>query len=199
MTKRLFDIICSSLGLIILSPLFLVLAVLIKFDSKGPIFFKQERVGKNEKIFKIYKFRTMIDKAWVKGTSITISDKDSRITNLGKTLRKYKLDELPQLFNVFKGEMSLVGPRPEIPEYVNNYTQEQKKVLSVRPGITDIASLKYIDENKILSKTKNSQKAYANNIMPQKLDLNLKYVKNHSFFSDLTIILKTIKKCLLKK
>jgi lipopolysaccharide/colanic/teichoic acid biosynthesis glycosyltransferase len=195
MLKRLFDIIFSTLGLLILSSLFLLVAILIKLDSRGPVFFRQERVGKDEKIFKIYKFRTMIDKAWEKGTPITTQENDPRITHIGKFLRKYKLDELPQLFNVIKGEMSLVGPRPEIPQYVALYTPEQKKILSVKPGITDFASLEYINENEILSKAKNWEKTYINEIMPTKLALNLKYIKNHSVFLDFIIILKTLKIC----
>jgi len=199
MIKRIFDIIFSGLGLLILSPLFLVVAILIKIDSKGPIFFRQRRVGKNGKIFKIWKFRTMINKGWQKGPLITISDQDPRITHFGKFLRKYKLDELPQLINVLKGEMSLVGPRPEVPEYVALYTSEQKKVLSVKPGITDFASLKYINENEILSKTDNWEKSYINHIMPNKLNINLEYIKKKSLALDLIIILKTIQKIFFRK
>lgn len=194
MIKRIFDIIFSGLGLLILSPLFLVVAISIKIDSKGPVFFQQKRVGKNEKIFKIYKFRTMIDGAWKRGTLITISDQDPRITHFGKFLRKYKLDELPQLINVLRGEMSLVGPRPEIPKYVALYTPKQKKVLSVRPGMTDYASLKYINENEILSKTNNWEKTYINHIMRDKLAINLDYIQKQSFILDFIIILKTIRK-----
>lgn len=203
MIKRIFDITFSALGMLVLSPLFLVVAILIKMDFKGHVFFLQERAGKDGKIFKTYKYRTMIEGAWKKGTPITISEKDPRITRFGKFLRKYKIDELPQLINVFKGEMSLVGPRPEIPRYVDLYTPEQKRVLSNRPGITDIASLKYINEEDILSKiltqVGNWEKVYINQVMPAKLALNLKYIENQSFFLDISIILKTLKKCLLKK
>jgi len=192
MIKRIIDIIISVLGIITLSPLFILIAIIIKAESRGPVLFRQKRVGKNEKIFKIDKFRTMTDKAWQKGTHITISEKDPRITKIGKFLRKYKIDELPQLFNIIKGDMSLVGPRPEIPEYVDIYTPEQKKVLSVKPGITDLASIKYINENKILSKSKDWKNSYINKIMPDKLKINLEYIKKKSLFLDFYIIFKTI-------
>lgn len=202
MTKRIFDIIFSVMGLIILSPLFLVVAILIKLDSRGSVFFRQERAGKDGKIFKIYKFRTMIERAWEKGTPITVSAQDPRITRFGKFLRKYKLDEMPQLINVLKMEMSIVGPRPEILKYVALYTPEQKKVLSVKPGITDPTSLKYISEEDILSKillqADDWEKVYINQIIPAKLVLNLKYIENRSFFLDVVIILKTLKKVIFK-
>ena len=194
--KRLFDIVCASLGLIILAPLFIIIALLIKATSKGPVFFCQNRVGKNGVIFSIYKFRTMVDKA--RGLLITVGD-DSRITQFGRLLRKAKFDELPQLLNVLAGDMSLVGPRPEIPYYVNLYPREVRQiVLSVKPGITDWASIVNIDENKLLAKSANPEAAYIDEILPQKLDLAVKYVKTRTFFLDCVIIIKTVKKIFMR-
>ncbi|WP_064530710.1 sugar transferase, partial [Clostridium saccharobutylicum] len=170
--KRIFDIICSGLGLIVLSLVFLVIALRIKTGSDGPIFFKQIRVGEKGKEFEILKFRTMVVDAEKLGRQITVGN-DSRITKIGAFLRKYKLDELPQLINVFKGDMSLVGPRPEVPRYVKMYNEEQRKVLEVKPGITDLASIRYRDENELLGKAENPDEFYINTIMPDKLALNV--------------------------
>ncbi len=168
--KRLFDILASGIGIIILSPVLLIIALRIKTGSDGPVFFKQVRVGKDGKEFEILKFRTMVVDAEKMGRQITVGA-DNRITKVGGFLRKYKLDELPQLFNVFKGDMSLVGPRPEVPRYVKLYTEEQRKVLNVKPGITDLASIRYRDENELLGQAENPDEFYINTIMPDKLAL----------------------------
>ncbi|MBS4958429.1 MULTISPECIES: sugar transferase [Clostridium] len=193
--KRLFDIIASFIGIILISPFLLIIAICIKLGSNGPIFFKQERVGFKGKHFLILKFRTMIVDAEKYGKQITVG-KDDRITSVGKFLRKYKLDELPQLINVLKGDMSLVGPRPEVPRYVKLYSKEQRKVLEVRPGITDLASLRYSDENDLLGTVKNPEEYYINIIMKDKLNLNLEYIDKCNVFYDIVIILKTIAKCI---
>ena len=192
---RLFDILASGIGIIVLSPVLLIIALRIKTGSDGPVFFKQIRVGKNGKEFEILKFRTMVVNAEKLGRQITVGA-DNRITKVGGFLRKYKLDELPQLFNVFKGDMSLVGPRPEVPRYVKLYTEEQRKVLSVRPGITDLASIRYRDENELLGKAENPDEFYINTIMPDKLALNMEYIKKSNVFYDIYIIIETIIKCL---
>jgi lipopolysaccharide/colanic/teichoic acid biosynthesis glycosyltransferase len=191
--KRLFDITSSCTGLILLSPVFLFLAVWIKLDSKGPVFFRQVRVGKNGKDFKIYKFRSMRRGADKKGL-ITVGGRDPRITRSGYYIRKYKLDELPQLINVFVGDMSIVGPRPEVRKYVNLYTADQLKVLSVKPGITDMASIKYRNENELLEKSDDPDKMYIEVIMPDKLKHNLEYIKNKSFLYDIKLTFLTFKK-----
>ncbi len=193
--KRIFDLICSTLGLIILSPVLIIIAIRIKMGSDGPVFFKQIRVGENNKEFEILKFRTMIVNAEKLGRQITVGN-DNRITKIGAFLRKYKLDELPQLINVFKGEMSLVGPRPEVPRYVKLYNEEQRKVLAVKPGITDLASIRYRDENDLLGEVDNPDEFYINTIMPDKLALNLEYINKNNVFFDVYIIFKTIIKCL---
>lgn len=193
--KRLFDIVASGIGIIVLSPLLLIIALRIKTGSDGPVFFKQIRVGKDGKEFEILKFRTMVVNAEKLGRQITVGA-DNRITKVGGFLRKYKLDELPQLFNVFKGDMSLVGPRPEVPRYVAMYTEEQRKVLSVKPGITDLASIRYRDENELLGKAENPDEFYINTIMPDKLALNMEYIKKSNVFYDIYIIIETIIKCL---
>lgn len=193
--KRLFDVLASGIGIIILSPVLLIIALRIKTGSDGPVFFKQVRVGKDGKEFEILKFRTMVVNAEKLGRQITVGA-DSRITKVGGFLRKYKLDELPQLFNVFKGDMSLVGPRPEVPRYVKMYTEEQRKVLSVKPGITDLASIRYRDENELLGKAENPDEFYINTIMPDKLALNMEYIKKSNVFYDIYIIIETIIKCL---
>lgn len=193
--KRLFDILASGIGIIILSPVLLIIALRIKTGSDGPIFFKQVRVGKDGKEFEILKFRTMVVDAEKMGRQITVGA-DNRITKVGGFLRKYKLDELPQLFNVFKGDMSLVGPRPEVPRYVKLYTEEQRKVLNVKPGITDLASIRYRDENELLGKAENPDEFYINTIMPDKLALNLEYINKSNVFYDIYIIIETIIKCL---
>ncbi|MGN0144108.1 MAG: sugar transferase [Clostridium sp.] len=192
--KRIFDIICSGLGLIVLSPFLIFIAIRIKMESDGPVLFKQIRVGEKGREFKILKFRTMVVDAEKLGRQITVGN-DSRITKVGGFLRKYKIDELPQLINVFKGDMSLVGPRPEVPRYVNMYTQEQRKVLNVKPGITDLASIRYRDENELLGKAENPDEFYINTIMPDKLALNMEYINKSNIFLDVYIILKTILKC----
>ena len=193
--KRIFDIICSGLGLIVLSPFLLFVAIKIKNESDGPIFFKQIRVGENGKEFQILKFRTMIVDAEKLGRQITVGN-DSRITKIGAFLRKYKIDELPQLINVLKGDMSLVGPRPEVPRYVNMYNEEQRKVLEVKPGITDLASIRYRDENELLGQAENPDEFYIKTIMPDKLALNLEYIRKSNVFLDIYIILRTIFKCI---
>lgn len=193
--KRLFDILASGIGIIILSPVLLIIALRIKTGSDGPVFFKQVRVGKDGKEFEILKFRTMVVDAEKMGRQITVGA-DNRITKVGGFLRKYKLDELPQLFNVFKGDMSLVGPRPEVPRYVKLYTEEQRKVLNVKPGITDLASIRYRDENELLGKAENPDEFYINTIMPDKLALNLEYINKSNVFYDIYIIIETIIKCL---
>lgn len=189
--KRLFDIVASGIGLILLSPLFLVLAIWIKLDSEGPVFYRQLRVAKGNMDFKIFKFRSMRIGS-DKGSLITIGGHDSRITKSGYFIRKYKLDELPQLINVFIGDMSLVGPRPEVRKYVNLYTEEQLHVLDVRPGMTDIASVKYRNENELLGDKENPDEYYIKVVMQDKLKLNLEYIENRSLFGDIRLIFKTI-------
>lgn len=173
-----------------LSPFFLVAALLIMLDSRGGVFYCQTRVGKNGKDFRLYKFRTMTSGSDKKGL-ITVGAKDSRITRVGYFLRKYKLDELPQLINVLKGEMSLVGPRPEVRKYVEMYTPEQRRVLSVRPGITDYASIEYVDENRILGEAENPDKAYIEKIMPDKIRYNMRYIEHKSVKEYFKIIFLT--------
>jgi lipopolysaccharide/colanic/teichoic acid biosynthesis glycosyltransferase len=189
--KRLFDIVFSLLGLIILSPFILVLAILIKEEDGGSVFYRGVRVGRHGKPFRIFKFRTMVVNAENIGGPSTADD-DPRITGIGRFLRKYKLDELPQLINVLKGEMSLVGPRPEVPHYVNMLTKEERAILSVRPGITDWASICNSDEGAVLAGSPDPEKAYMEKIRPEKIRLQLKYVRERSFFVDLKIIFKTL-------
>jgi lipopolysaccharide/colanic/teichoic acid biosynthesis glycosyltransferase len=192
--KRVFDIICALCGLIILSPVLLLIIVLIKLTSTGPVFFRQTRVGQYERLFQIHKFRTMIVNAEASGLKITVG-RDPRITSIGHFLRKTKLDELPQLIDVLMGTMSLVGPRPEVPEYVQYYTNEIKAiVLSVRPGITDWASIKMIDENDILARASDPQQAYIQQILPEKLAYAVRYVQTRSLKLDVYLILLTISK-----
>ena len=194
MLKRIFDIVSSLFGLILLSPFMIIIAILIKLDSKGPIFFKQIRVTKNGREFKIFKYRTMRVGS-DKFSQITVG-KDSRITKVGDFLRKYKLDEIPQLINVLIGDMSLVGPRPEVPKYVALYTEEQREILKVRAGITDYASIEFSNENDILANEADPEKAYIEKIMPRKIELNKKYLSEISVMTDIKIILLTIKKIL---
>ena len=194
MLKRIFDIISSLFGLILLSPFMIIIVILIKHDSKGPIFFKQVRVTKNGREFKIFKYRTMRVGS-DKYSQITVG-KDSRITKVGDFLRKYKLDEIPQLINVLIGDMSLVGPRPEVPKYVALYTEEQREILKVRAGITDYASIEFSNENDILANEADPEKAYIEKIMPRKIELNKKYLSEISVMADIKIILLTIKKIL---
>ena len=194
MLKRIFDIILSLFGLIILLPFMLIIAIFIKLDSKGPVFFKQLRVTKNGREFKIFKYRTMRVGS-DKYSQITVG-KDDRITKIGLFLRKYKLDEIPQLINVLIGDMSLVGPRPEVPKYVALYTDEQKEILKVRAGITDYVSIEFSNENDLLASEEDPEKAYIKKVMPKKIELNKKYISEISMLTDIKIILLTIKKIL---
>lgn len=193
MLKRLFDIFASFFGILILFPFFIIIIFLMIVTSGFPIFYLQTRVGRNGRDFKLFKFRTMHANADKKGL-LTVGGHDPRVTNIGYYLRKYKLDELPQLFNVLFGTMSLVGPRPEVRKYVDLYTNEQQKVLSVRPGITDFASLEFINENDLLAKSANPEQTYINDIMPAKLTLNAKYIEQHGLLVDFKIIVNTILK-----
>jgi len=191
--KRLFDITVSFIGLVALSPLLLAIAVLIKLDSKGPVFYRGERVGRFSKLFKIYKFRTMGADAEKLGGPSTAAD-DPRLTKSAGFLKKYQLDELPQLINVLKGEMSLVGPRPEVPMYVNMFNKEEEAILSVPPGMTDYASLWNFHEGELLQGSADPEKTYIEEIRPEKIRLQLKYVREHSFLIDFKIILMTLGK-----
>lgn len=188
--KRLFDIVASGCGLIVLSPLFVILAIWVKLDSEGPVFYRQERVGYKNKDFHIFKFRSMRVGS-DKGSLVTIGGHDPRITRSGYYIRKFKFDELPQLINVFIGDMSLVGPRPEVRHYVNYWTPDQLHVLDVRPGITDPASIKFRNENELMEKAEDPEKYYIEVIMQEKLKMYLDYVKSHSFFGDIELIFKT--------
>ena len=192
--KRISDVFASLIVLLLLLPLFLVIALLIVSDSKGGVFYKHVRVGKGGLQFGLYKFRSMVTNA-DKGSQITIGN-DTRVTKIGKFIRKYKIDELPQLINILKGEMSVVGPRPEVKRYVDLYSKEQLKVLEVLPGLSDYASIEYFDEQKILGLAKDPDKEYINVVMPAKLDLNLKYIKEKSFSTDFKIIFRTLGKIL---
>lgn len=190
--KRFFDVLFSGVLIIVLVPLGIVVSILIVLDDFGSPFFVQQRVGLNGKNFGLLKFRSMRKNAESKG-QLTVGMKDNRITRSGYVIRKYKIDELPQLINVFLGEMSVVGPRPEVPKYVLLYNEEQQNVLSIKPGITDFASIEYVRENELLSASSNPEKTYIEEIMPAKLELNLKYLREQSFFADMKIILQTIK------
>ena len=198
MLKRLFDIIFSLMGLIVSAPLFLLISILIKLEDKGPIFYRGVRIGRFGVSFRMFKFRTMVVNADKIGGSST-SDDDPRITKTGKFLRKYKLDELLQLINVLKGEMSFVGPRPEVPFYVNMFSEEEKQILMVRPGITDWASLWNSDEGAILAGSPDPEETYRKKIRPNKIRLQLKYAKRHSFLIDLRILLLTVRAILTRK
>lgn len=191
--KRIFDIIFSLLGIILLLPILIIISIIIKLTSKGPILFTQVRVGKNKANFKILKFRTMVIDAEKIGRQITVGH-DPRITSIGRILRKYKLDELPQLFNVLLGQMSFVGPRPEVPKYTNFYNEQQSQVLKVKPGITDYASIKYSDENAILGVSEDPEKIYITQVMPDKLSINLEYIARRSVLEDMKIIFLTLSK-----
>ena len=190
--KRLFDILFSLIVLTIGLPFALIIALLILADSKGRVLYKQSRVGRNNVDFQLYKFRTMCTGA-DKGSLITVGGDDARITKVGRFLRKYKIDEFPQFLNILKGEMSIVGPRPEVRKYVDMYTPEQMRVLSVRPGLTDYASIRYVNENELLATSPDPEKTYIEDIMPDKLKLNLKYIDEQSVGTDLRIILMTLK------
>lgn len=197
--KRLFDIFFSFFSIIILLPFIAVIALIIKMDSDGPIIFKQERVGKGGKIFKIYKFRTMVKNSESKGTRFTTSTKDPRITRVGHFFRRSNLDEIPQLFNILKGDMSFVGPRPEVPEMVALYSEEQKEILSVRPGITDYASLKFRKEGDIISVSSDAYNTYTKVIMPEKVRLGLKYINEQSMVLDVKILFDTVLRIISNK
>lgn len=192
--KRLFDIVASFCGIVILFPLIVIVSILIKLTSKGPVLFKQVRVTKNGRLFKIYKFRTMRENS--EGNKQITVGNDSRITGVGHILRKTKLDELPQLFNVLKGEMSLVGPRPEVPKYVELYTEEQREILKVSAGITDYASIYFSNESELLGEAENPEEFYIKKIMPYKIELNKKYIKEIGIVTDIKLIILTILKIL---
>lgn len=189
--KRLFDIIVSFTGLLALSPLFAAAAVLVKLDSKGPVFFRQERMGRNFTSFRIFKFRSMVAGSEKRGALITVGG-DGRVTRVGRFLRKYKIDELPQLFNVLKGDMSMVGPRPEVKKYVGLFRSDYEKLLTVRPGITDPASLRYSDEEGVLSLSTNWEEDYVKRVLPEKIRLSSGYVDNHDVLTDIKLIMKTV-------
>ena len=190
--KRLFDMVASGCGLLVLSPVLLMVAIWIKLDSRGPVFYRQVRVGYKNRDFRIFKFRSMRTGA-DKGSLVTIGGRDPRITRSGYFIRKYKLDELPQLINVFIGDMSLVGPRPEVRHYVDYWTPEQMHVLDVRPGITDPASIKFRNENELMGQVENPEEYYINVIMQEKIRLYLEYVEHASFLYDLKLIFQTLK------
>ena len=191
MIKRCFDIIFSIIGLALLSPILLVIGLIIRLDSKGPVIYKQDRVGKRGADFKIFKFRTMRLNADKQGL-LTVGDRDPRITKFGYFLRKYKLDEFPQLFNVLMGSMSFVGPRPEVRKYVNYYTKSDQEILQLKPGITDYASIHFRNEAELLKSASDSEKTYLNEIMPEKIRLNKIYLREHSIIIDFKIIFKTL-------
>lgn len=195
MLNFLFNRLSAALGVWVLSPLLLLIAIAVAIDSKGGVFYIQERIGKNGKPFGLFKFRTMRVNADQDG-KLTVGDRDSRITRVGYYLRKYKLDEFPQLINVLNGTMNLVGPRPEVQEYVEMYTADQRKVLEVYPGITDYASLKYFKESELLAASSDPRKTYIEEIMPEKLRINLGYIERKSMREDLKIILKTVERIL---
>lgn len=190
--KRIFDIFSSIIALVIFSPLFIFISIWIAIDSRGGVFYRQIRVGKNRKEFGLYKFRSMRPDS-DKAGQITVGN-DSRVTKVGHFIRRFKIDEVPQLINILKGEMSVVGPRPEVPEYVKMYNEEQLKVLSVLPGLTDYASIEYLDEQKILGEAADPHKAYVGEVMPAKLKLNLKYIADRSFWLDIKLIFRTVGK-----
>jgi lipopolysaccharide/colanic/teichoic acid biosynthesis glycosyltransferase len=193
MLKRGFDVVSSLIGIILLLPVLLIIWIYIQLESSGGGFYRQVRVGKNGIDFRLWKFRTMQTGADKKGL-LTIGGRDSRVTRIGFYLRKYKIDELPQLINVLLGDMSIVGPRPEVRKYVELYTSEQSKVLSVKPGITDYASIEYSNENELLAQSENPEKTYIEEVLPSKLELNQKYLNEQGFLTDLRIIFHTIKK-----
>lgn len=191
--KRGFDLLLASVGLVVLSPLFLLAGLAVKRGSAGPVFFRQVRVGRHGRPFRIYKFRTMRQDAEAHGGQLTVGE-DPRITPEGAFLRKYKLDEFPQLINVVLGEMSLVGPRPEVPKYVALYDERQRAVLTVRPGITDPASIEFRDENALLAEAEDPERTYVEVIMPRKLEMNLAHIQHQSVLTDLRVILQTLQR-----
>lgn len=188
---RIIEFFLALIGLLLLSPFLILIAIAVRLDSGKPVFFIQERVGKKGKPFNLYKFRTMIRLAH-RGGYLTVGSNDTRVTRVGKRLRKTKLDELPQLFNVLKGDMSFVGPRPEVIKYVELYTEEQRRVLNVRPGITDLASIEFFNENELLGQSSRPEQTYIEEIMPKKLEINLRYLEKKSFFNDVIVIWKTV-------
>lgn len=195
--KRILDIVFSLLVIAVGLPFGLVIALLIVLDSKGSVIYRQSRVGRNNVDFRLYKFRTMCVEA-DRGSLITVGADDARITRVGAFLRKFKIDEFPQFLNILKGEMSIVGPRPEVRKYVDLYTPEQMRVLSVRPGLTDYASIRYVNENELLATSADPEQTYIQEIMPDKLKLNLKYIDEKSFRTDCKIILETLKAILVR-
>ena len=195
--KRVFDVVFALLGIILLLPVFLIVMVLLKIDSKGSVIYKQVRVGLHLRNFELYKFRTMFTDSDRKGL-LTVGDHDTRITRVGYWLRKYKIDELPQLFNILKGEMSFVGPRPEVLKYVLLYNSVQKRVLTVKPGITDWASIQFINENQLLENSDDPENYYINTIIPTKVSQNLKYIDNNNLWIDLKIISFTLKRIIVR-
>lgn len=193
MVKFIFDRTAALAGIALLFPLFVCLSAAVAFDSRGGVFFVQQRTGRHGRLFGMYKFRTMRPFSEKEG-KLTVGSRDPRVTRVGYILRKYKLDELPQLFNVLIGDMSLVGPRPEVPEYVAVYTPEQRRVLDVRPGITDYASLRYFHESELLAQSPDPQHTYLHEVMPAKLALNLEYIRRRSFRGDVKILALTLKR-----
>lgn len=191
MLKRCFDVCAAAVGLLLLSPLLLTVAVWVKLDSHGPVFYRQVRVGKGGRDFRLWKFRSMRPDSDKLGL-LTVGGRDPRITRSGYFIRKYKIDELPQLFNVISGDMSLVGPRPEVRRYVDLYSAEQRQVLNARPGITDYASIEYRNENELLAASADPEFTYINEVMPAKLKLNMKYIREQGLGTDLKIILRTL-------
>lgn len=188
---RIFDLLFSVIGLSLLSPFLIIVYILIRLESKGEGFYIQERIGKHGIPFQLYKFRSMTTGSDKEGL-ITVGEKDNRITKIGYFIRRYKIDELPQLWNVIKGDMSLVGPRPEVKKYTDLYTEEQKTILNVKPGITDWASIKYVDENRLLGETENPDETYINIILPSKIKLNMIFINNHTLKEYFKIIFATI-------
>ena len=189
--KRLFDIIVSSVLIIVCSPIMLILAICIKIDSKGPVMFRQRRVTTYNRVFRIFKFRTMVNDAEKKGTQVTTNN-DPRVTKVGKLIRGCRLDELPQLFNVFLGDMTFVGTRPEVEKYVAAYTDEMMATLLLPAGITSVASIKYKDEERLLEAAENTDEVYINEVLPEKMKYNLEALKNFSFFGDIKIMFQTV-------
>lgn len=192
-TKRIFDIVLATVGLIVLFPFFILISILVHLDSKGGIFYRQIRVGRNMQDFYLYKFRSMYVHEEDQNL-LTIGGRDARITRTGRLLRKYKLDELPQLFNILKGDMSFVGPRPEVRKYVNLYDPDQMQVLSVKPGITDWASIEFYDENELLEQVEDPESFYIHQLIPKKISQNLRYIRDHTILTDVKIICLTLKR-----
>jgi lipopolysaccharide/colanic/teichoic acid biosynthesis glycosyltransferase len=193
LAKRIFDIVLAAIGLIVFAPLFMLISVLVRLDSKGDIYYRQIRVGRNMQDFCLYKFRSMYVHAEDEKL-LTVGGRDVRITKIGRLLRKYKLDELPQLFNILRGDMSFVGPRPEVRKYVNLYDEAQMQVLSVKPGITDWASIQFYDENEMLEQVDDPESFYIHELIPQKISQNLRYIRNHDIWTDVKIIWLTLKR-----